>query len=30
VLSPGERALAAPLRAALWRATTRRALPPAA
>jgi DNA-binding transcriptional LysR family regulator len=30
VLSPGERALAAPLRAALWRATTRRALPSAA
>jgi DNA-binding transcriptional LysR family regulator len=30
VLSPHERALAAPLRAALWRAATRRALPSAA
>lgn len=30
VLAPAERALAVPLRAALWRATTRRALPDAA
>ena len=30
VLTPAERALAAPLRAALWRATTRRTLPAAA
>jgi DNA-binding transcriptional LysR family regulator len=30
LLAPGHRALAAPLRAALWRATTRRALPAAA
>jgi hypothetical protein len=30
VIAPAERGLAAPLRAALWRATTRRALPVAA
>jgi len=30
LLAPAERALAAPLRAALWRATTRRSLPQAA